>query len=95
MDSMAMTARHAGAGCDVAFAKAIDDVAVGDTVVAVAADGTRTHRQVVATITGHGPNIQVDVVHGSARAMEFCRAVSLSLGFGGHNACLVLDLPAG
>jgi len=34
--------------------KAIDDVAVGDTVVAVAADGTRTHRQVVATITGHG-----------------------------------------
>ena len=33
---------------------AIDDVAVGDTVVAVAADGTRTHRQVVATITGHG-----------------------------------------
>ena len=34
--------------------KAIDDVAVGDTVVAVAADGTPTHRQVVATITGHG-----------------------------------------
>ncbi|WP_043599121.1 polymorphic toxin-type HINT domain-containing protein [Cellulomonas flavigena] len=34
--------------------KAIDDVAVGDTVVAVAADGSRTHRQVVATITGHG-----------------------------------------
>ncbi|MCC2320807.1 Hint domain-containing protein [Cellulomonas xiejunii] len=34
--------------------KAVDDVAVGDTVVAVAADGTRTHRQVVATITGHG-----------------------------------------
>jgi Pretoxin HINT domain len=34
--------------------KAIDDVAVGDTVVAVAADGSTTHRQVVATITGHG-----------------------------------------
>jgi len=34
--------------------KAIDDVAVGDTVVAVAADGSRTYRQVVATITGHG-----------------------------------------
>ena len=34
--------------------KAIDEVAVGDTVVAVAADGSATHRQVVATITGHG-----------------------------------------
>ena len=34
--------------------EAIDDVAVGDAVVAVAADGARTHRQVVATITGHG-----------------------------------------
>ena|GEM_PF-4026879 len=33
--------------------EAIDDVAVGDTVVAVAADGARTHRQGVATITGH------------------------------------------
>lgn len=37
-----------------ASVKAIDDVAVGDTVVAVAADGSTTHRQVVATITGHG-----------------------------------------
>jgi 3-oxoacyl-[acyl-carrier-protein] synthase II len=36
-------------------------------------------------------DIDVDVVHGAARSMEFSRAVSLSLGFGGHNACLVLD----
>lgn len=36
-------------------------------------------------------DIQVDVVHGGTRAMEFSRAVSLSLGFGGHNAALVLD----
>lgn len=36
-------------------------------------------------------DIHVDVVHGAARSMEFSRAVSLSLGFGGHNACLVLD----
>ncbi|RPF22270.1 beta-ketoacyl-[acyl-carrier-protein] synthase family protein [Myceligenerans xiligouense] len=36
-------------------------------------------------------DIQVDVVHGGSRSAEFSRAVSLSLGFGGHNACLVLD----
>lgn len=36
-------------------------------------------------------DVQVDVVHGAARSAEFSRAVSLSLGFGGHNACLVLD----
>ncbi|GAA1848882.1 beta-ketoacyl-ACP synthase II [Myceligenerans crystallogenes] len=37
------------------------------------------------------PDVQVDVVHGAARSMEFSRALSLSLGFGGHNAALVID----
>lgn len=36
-------------------------------------------------------DIQVDVVHGGPRSLEFSRAVSLSLGFGGHNAALVFD----
>ncbi|WP_246036453.1 polymorphic toxin-type HINT domain-containing protein [Cellulomonas telluris] len=41
--------------------KAISDVRVGDTVLAVAADGTTAHRQVVATITGHGAKDLVDL----------------------------------
>ncbi|MFC8192362.1 polymorphic toxin-type HINT domain-containing protein [Cellulomonas sp. NPDC057328] len=41
--------------------KAISDVQVGDTVLAVAADGTTTYRQVVATITGHGAKDLVDL----------------------------------
>ncbi|WP_230685027.1 polymorphic toxin-type HINT domain-containing protein [Cellulomonas sp. JZ18] len=41
--------------------RAIADVQVGDTVLAVAADGTTTHRQVVATITGHGAKDLVDL----------------------------------
>ncbi|UZN02608.1 beta-ketoacyl-ACP synthase II [Cellulomonas sp. S1-8] len=55
-------------------------------------------RQVVPPTVGTtelDEDIQVDVVHGAARSMEFSRAVSLSLGFGGHNACLVLDRPEG
>ncbi|GAB3166469.1 beta-ketoacyl-ACP synthase II [Myceligenerans halotolerans] len=39
-------------------------------------------------------DIQVDVVHGETRSMEFSRALSLSLGFGGHNAALVIDRAA-
>lgn len=35
--------------------------------------------------------MRVDVVRGQARAVDLSRAVSLSLGFGGHNTCLVID----
>jgi 3-oxoacyl-[acyl-carrier-protein] synthase II len=35
--------------------------------------------------------IQIDVVCGTARRAPLSRSVSLSLGFGGHNACLVFD----
>jgi 3-oxoacyl-[acyl-carrier-protein] synthase II len=40
-------------------------------------------------------DIQADVVHGAARRLELARAVSLSLGFGGHNTCLVIDRAEG
>ncbi|GAB3166481.1 beta-ketoacyl-ACP synthase II [Myceligenerans halotolerans] len=36
-------------------------------------------------------DVQVDVVHGASRPVELDRALSLSLGFGGHNTCLVID----
>jgi 3-oxoacyl-[acyl-carrier-protein] synthase II len=36
-------------------------------------------------------DVHIDVVRGAARPAQLTRAVSLSLGFGGHNACLVLD----
>ena len=36
-------------------------------------------------------DIDVDVVRGESRAAEFSRALSTSLGFGGHNTCLVID----
>ncbi|THV24614.1 beta-ketoacyl-[acyl-carrier-protein] synthase family protein [Glycomyces paridis] len=36
-------------------------------------------------------DVQIDVVRGGARPAALTRAVSLSLGFGGHNACLVID----
>lgn len=35
--------------------------------------------------------MRVDVVRGRARDADLSRAVSLSLGFGGHNTCLVID----
>lgn len=37
------------------------------------------------------PGVTVDVVRGAAREAEFDRALSLNLGFGGHNVCLVFD----
>ncbi|MFT4296000.1 MAG: beta-ketoacyl-[acyl-carrier-protein] synthase family protein [Micropruina sp.] len=37
------------------------------------------------------PAVQVTVVRDVARAAPLTRAVSLSLGFGGHNVCLVID----
>lgn len=36
----------------------------------------------------------VDVVRGTARTTTLTRGLSLSLGFGGHNACLAFDLAA-
>ncbi|MFD0556975.1 3-oxoacyl-[acyl-carrier-protein] synthase II [Stackebrandtia endophytica] len=36
-------------------------------------------------------DMQIDVVRGGARPAQLSRAVSLSLGFGGHNVCLVID----
>ncbi len=36
-------------------------------------------------------DMTIDVVRGEARPAEFARAVSLSLGFGGHNVSLVID----
>jgi 3-oxoacyl-[acyl-carrier-protein] synthase II len=36
-------------------------------------------------------DMRIDVVCGQARSAPLSRAVSLSLGFGGHNACLVFD----
>ncbi|GAB4084595.1 beta-ketoacyl-ACP synthase II [Myceligenerans cantabricum] len=36
-------------------------------------------------------DVQIDIVHGTARPTALDRALSLSLGFGGHNTCLVLD----
>lgn len=36
-------------------------------------------------------DMQIDVIRGGARPAELSRAVSLSLGFGGHNVCLVFD----
>ncbi|NLI85144.1 MAG: beta-ketoacyl-ACP synthase II [Propionibacterium sp.] len=39
--------------------------------------------------------MQVDVVTGAARPASFSRAMSLSLGFGGHNVCLVIDAAEG
>ena len=37
------------------------------------------------------PCIDIDVVLRTSRKTELTRAVSLSLGFGGHNACLILE----
>lgn len=36
-------------------------------------------------------DMRIDVVRGQARPAGLSRAVSLSLGFGGHNACLVFE----
>ncbi len=40
------------------------------------------------------PAVNIDVVVGTARRTTLTRAVSLSLGFGGHNTCLVLEKPS-
>lgn len=40
-------------------------------------------------------DMRIDLVRGRARPAEVSRAVSLSLGFGGHNVCLVFDKVAG
>ena len=37
------------------------------------------------------PHIDIDVVLKASRKTKLARAVSLSLGFGGHNACLILE----
>lgn len=37
----------------------------------------------------------IDLVTGAARALQVDRAVSTSLGFGGHNVCLVVDRATG
>ncbi|WP_029767473.1 beta-ketoacyl-[acyl-carrier-protein] synthase family protein [Haloglycomyces albus] len=38
-------------------------------------------------------DMHIDVVRGESRSAPLTRSVSLSLGFGGHNACLVIDRP--
>lgn len=54
-----------------------------------------TRGEVPATVgtTELDPGIRVDVVTGASRHTELERAVSLSLGFGGHNTCVVVDRP--
>ena len=37
------------------------------------------------------PHIDIDVVLTASRKTTLARAVSLSLGFGGHNTCLILE----
>jgi beta-ketoacyl-acyl-carrier-protein synthase II len=43
-----------------------------------------------ANLTRLDPGLDIDVVHGTARAARIDVAVSTSMGFGGHNAALVL-----
>ncbi|WP_030160855.1 beta-ketoacyl synthase [Glycomyces sp. NRRL B-16210] len=52
------------------------------------------HREAVPPTAGTrllDEDVQIDVVCGGSRPARLSRAVSLSLGFGGHNACLVFD----
>lgn len=39
------------------------------------------------------PEMRIDVVLGNSRRAKLARAVSLSLGFGGHNTCVVVEKP--
>ncbi|CAA9238917.1 MAG: 3-oxoacyl-[acyl-carrier-protein] synthase, KASII [uncultured Acidimicrobiales bacterium] len=48
----------------------------------------------VANYETPDPEISADIVHGSPRQVEGDAALSNSFGFGGHNASLVLRLPA-
>jgi 3-oxoacyl-[acyl-carrier-protein] synthase II len=43
-----------------------------------------------ANLTQLDPELDIDVVHGAPRAAQLDVAVSTSMGFGGHNAALVL-----
>lgn len=44
---------------------------------------------------GPDPEIRLDVVSGKARDRQPRPILSNSLGFGGHNGCLVIVLPPG
>jgi 3-oxoacyl-[acyl-carrier-protein] synthase II len=48
----------------------------------------------VANYETPDPEITADIVHGSPRPIGDGVALSNSFGFGGHNASLVLGLPA-
>jgi len=43
----------------------------------------------------HDPECDLDIVPNAARKANVTRALSLSLGFGGHNACLAFQQPPG
>ena len=58
---------------------------------AVAAISAMNRRQVppTANLTELDPEIEIDVVHGTPRAIELGPVLSNSFGFGGHNASLI------
>ena len=64
--------------------------------------GRRRHarhraRGCIPPTAGHeqpDPQIELDIVHGEARAWDPAPALSNSFGFGGHNGCLVLGPPS-
>ncbi|MCT2582790.1 beta-ketoacyl-[acyl-carrier-protein] synthase family protein [Actinophytocola gossypii] len=48
-----------------------------------------------ANVSGHDPDLDIDVVHGAARSVPVAAATSNSFGFGGQNAVLVLTANRG
>jgi 3-oxoacyl-[acyl-carrier-protein] synthase II len=69
-------------------------VGAAGAVEAVATLLSLRHRVVppVANFETPDPDIRADIVHGSPRSIGDGVAISNSLGFGGHNASLVLGL---
>ncbi len=71
-------------------------LAAAGAIEAVASVLTIHHRLIPPT-AGYeepDPEIEIDVVHGSARPFEPGAVLSNSFGFGGHNGCLVFLPPA-